>query len=102
MESRTGQALADRRALLLDAMVEACRGNVEAARSKGKARLALSGQADDSPALIRSLKSLGLLEPTLAARKAEASRVEPITRAFEQKQGLPLIRRPPLWSTLWA
>jgi hypothetical protein len=60
---------------------------------KGKARLALSEQADDSPALIRGLKSLGLLELTPAAREADASRVEPITRAFEQKQGLPLIRR---------
>jgi hypothetical protein len=39
LESRTGQALADMGALTLDAMVEACRGNVEAApleRGKGQ------------------------------------------------------------------
>jgi DNA-binding CsgD family transcriptional regulator len=36
----------------------------------------------------------------VSSHRQLASRVEPITRAFGQKQGLPLIRRPPLWSTL--
>jgi DNA-binding CsgD family transcriptional regulator len=45
--------------------------------------------------LIRIYRKLGV-----SSRRQLASRVEPITRAFEQKQGLPLIRRPPLWSTL--
>jgi DNA-binding CsgD family transcriptional regulator len=65
LASRTGQAVADRRALLLEAMVEACRGNVAAARSKGQASLVLSENAADSLSVIRSLKSLGLLELSL-------------------------------------
>jgi AAA ATPase domain len=36
LASRTGQAVADRRALTLEAMVEACRGNVAVARSRGR------------------------------------------------------------------
>ena len=47
-----------------------------AARSKGKASLALSEQADDSPALIRSLKSLGLLELSLGKPEEAAGYLE--------------------------
>jgi DNA-binding CsgD family transcriptional regulator len=65
LASRTGQAVADRRALTLEAMVEACRGNVAVAHSKGQASLVLSEHAADSLSVIRSLKSLGLLELSL-------------------------------------
>jgi DNA-binding CsgD family transcriptional regulator len=65
LASRTGQAVADRRAFMLEAMVETCRGNVAVARSKGQASLVLSENAADSLAVIRSLKSLGLLELSL-------------------------------------
>jgi DNA-binding CsgD family transcriptional regulator len=63
--SRTGQAVAERLALTLEATVEACRGNVEAARRAGEASLALSERADDSRFMIRSLKALGFLELSL-------------------------------------
>jgi DNA-binding CsgD family transcriptional regulator len=63
--SRTGQAVAERLALTLEATVEACLGNVEAARSTGKASLALAEGADDSRFVIRSLKVLGFLELSL-------------------------------------
>jgi DNA-binding CsgD family transcriptional regulator len=72
LASRTGQAVADRRALTLEAMVEACRGNVTAARSKGQASLDLSERAADSLSVIRSLKALGLLELSLG-NPAEAA-----------------------------
>jgi hypothetical protein len=84
LASRTGQAIADMGALTLDAMVEACRGNVAAARSKGKASLALSEQADDSPALIRSLKPLGLLELSLGD---PGKAVEYLERGVELEAG---------------
>ncbi len=54
-----------RLALTLEATVEACRGNVEAARRAGEASLALSERADDSRFMIRSLKALGFLELSL-------------------------------------
>ena len=72
LASRTGQAVADRRALVLEAMVEACRGNAAVARSKGQASLVLSENAADSLSVIRSLKSLGLLELSLG-KPAEAA-----------------------------
>jgi DNA-binding CsgD family transcriptional regulator len=72
LASRAGQAVADRRALVLEAMVEACRGNVAVARSKGQASLVLSENAADSLSVIRSLKSLGLLELSLG-NPAEAA-----------------------------
>jgi DNA-binding CsgD family transcriptional regulator len=63
--ARTGQAVAERLALTLDATVAASRGNVEVARSTGKASLALAEDADDARFTIRSLKALGLLELSL-------------------------------------
>jgi DNA-binding CsgD family transcriptional regulator len=76
LASRTGQAVADRRALLLEAMVEACRGNVAVARSKAQASLVLSEHADDSLSVIRSLKSLGLLELSLGKPEEAAGYLE--------------------------
>jgi hypothetical protein len=57
--------------------VEACRGNVAAARSKGQASLVLSENAADSLSVIRSLKSLGLLELSLGHPGEAAGYLEP-------------------------
>jgi len=59
---RTGQNVAATRGLLVEAMVDECCGNVEAARSKGKECLAIAERVEDKPALIRTLKLLGRLE----------------------------------------
>lgn len=60
--SRTGQAMAAFRALILEAMVEASRGNVETARSKGREGLELSEPAHDLLSVIRVLRVLGFIE----------------------------------------
>lgn len=78
--SRTGQAVAERLALTLEATVEACRGNVDVARRTGEASLALSEDADDSRFVIRSLKVLGLLELSLGHA---ADAVEYLERGLE-------------------
>lgn len=80
----TGQAFASRRALMLEAMVETYRGNVTAARSKGLANLSQSEQADDSLSVIRSFKSLGLLELSLGN---PAGAVEYLERGLDLEAG---------------
>jgi DNA-binding CsgD family transcriptional regulator len=84
LASRTGQGVAETRALTLETMVQASRGNVDAARSKAMACLALSERSDDSLSVIRCLKSLGLLELSLG-HPAEA--VEYLNRGLGVELG---------------
>ena len=62
---RTGQAIVGARAITLEAMVAAHRGDVDDAYAKTAASLALAEATEDAPALLRSLRSLGLLELSL-------------------------------------
>ena len=84
LASRTGQGVAETRALGLEAMVESSRGNVDAARSKAMACLALSESTADVPSVIRCFKSLGLLELSLG-HPAEA--VEYLIRGLDVESG---------------
>jgi DNA-binding CsgD family transcriptional regulator len=65
LASRTGQGVAEARALTLEVIVEASRGNVDTARSKAMACIALSESTRDLLSVIRCLRSLGLLELSL-------------------------------------
>lgn len=68
--ARTGQAVVDARAVLLEAMVAVRRGDAETARAAASASLALAEASEDAPALLRSLRSLGLLELSLGNAEA--------------------------------
>jgi len=63
--SRTGHDVAETRGLLLEAMIDECPGNEDAARSKGKQCVDVARRVGDTPALIRSLKVMGRLELSL-------------------------------------
>jgi DNA-binding CsgD family transcriptional regulator len=65
LASRAGQAVADRRAMTLDATIASYEGNADTARSIATTCLALAEHAGDSPAAVRCLKSLGVLELSL-------------------------------------
>ena len=84
LASRTGQAVAERMALTLDAMLQARRGDVDAARFSATAGLALSEAAGDRRYVIRNLGALGVLELSLG-KPADA--VEPLERALELETG---------------
>jgi DNA-binding CsgD family transcriptional regulator len=59
---RTGQAVTERVSLALEAMVEACWGHVDVARTKAESALVLSERADDPRFVIRNLKTLGFID----------------------------------------
>ena len=66
LAARTGQAVVDARAVVLDAMVAVRRGDdVETACAAAAASLTLAEASEDAPALLRSLRSIGLLELSL-------------------------------------
>lgn len=73
---RTGQAVTERVSLALEAMVEACQGNVDVARAKAKAALVWSEQADDPRFVIRNLRTLGFLELSLGDPAAAMAHFE--------------------------
>ena len=83
--SRAGQAVADRRALTLDAMIACHQGDADTARSLATESLALAEDAGDSPALVRSLASLGVLE--MSTGDLEAAVIH-LTRATEIEASL--------------
>lgn len=60
--SRPGQDVAETRGLLVEAMLHECRGDVAAARFKGKQCVDIAERFSDMPALVRSLKLMGRLE----------------------------------------
>lgn len=84
LASRTGQGVAETRALTLEVMVEASRGNVDAARAKAISCLALSESTDDSLSVIRCLRSMGLLE---LSRGHPAEAVEYLKRGLDVEAG---------------
>ena len=77
--TRTGQAVADMRALTLDAMIASHQGDADAARSIAGRSLTVADAAGDAPATIRSLASLGLVEMAVGDLEAALAHLERAT-----------------------
>jgi DNA-binding CsgD family transcriptional regulator len=84
LASRAGQPIAERIGLMLGSMVDACRGDVDAARTKANASLAMSGRIDDPRFEIRDLRTLGFLELSLGRADAAAGYLD---RGLELERG---------------
>jgi len=78
--ARTAQAVTERVALSLEAMVDACEGNADAARANAGASLDASDRVQDPRFLIRDRKTLGLLELSLGRAEGAADHLD---RALE-------------------
>lgn len=65
LESRTGQAVVERRGQLLQAMLDEARGSIDAARSRGIKCLKACERGGDPLGLIRCLRMFGRLELSL-------------------------------------
>ncbi|MGE5460190.1 MAG: tetratricopeptide repeat protein, partial [Solirubrobacterales bacterium] len=84
LASRAGQPIAERIGLMLGSMVDACRGDTDAARTKANASLAMSGRIDDPRFEIRDLRTLGFLELSLGRADAAAGYLD---RGLELERG---------------